>query len=268
MTDQPVSLRRDGSIATLTLDSPATRNAFTELPIVDAIVAHLQDVQSDKSIRTLIVTGAGSVFSSGGNIKHMRDRVGTFEGDAAQIAENYRRGIQRIPLAFQQLEVPVIAAVNGAAVGAGFDLTLMCDIRIASTNATFAESFVRVGIIPGDGGAWLLPRAVGWSRACEMAFTGEAIDAPTALHWGLVSQVVEPDRLLAAVRELALRIAANPPRVVRQTKRLMREAQRMDLASVLELSAALQGAAHRSHDHARALAFMLDRADKPEYTGD
>ncbi len=266
MTHATVRLEREGPLAILTLDSPATRNAFTEMAIVAALVAAIEEVQADTSVRALILTGAGPVFSSGGNVKHMRERTGTFEGDAAQVAENYRRGIQRVPLAFQRLEVPTICAVNGPAVGAGCDLTLMCDMRIASTQASFAESFVRVGIIPGDGGAWLLPRAVGWSRACEMAFTGEAIDAKTALDWGLVSRVVEPDALMDAARALAQRICVNPPRVVRQTKRLMREGQRMELASLLELSAALQGAAHQSKDHERAL--QARGGSQPEFQGD
>lgn len=268
MSDNFVRLECNGPIATLTLDSPATRNAFTELPIVDALVDTLQRVQADTTMRALILTGAGPVFSSGGNIKHMRERSGTFAGDAAQVAENYRRGIQRVPLALLGLDVPVIAAVNGPAVGAGFDLALMCDMRIASTQATFAESFVRVGIIPGDGGAWLLPRAIGWSRACEMAFTGEPIDARTALDWGLVSQVVEPGQLMATATQLAARIAANPPMVVRQTKRLMRQGQRMDLPALLDLSAALQGAAHQTRDHSRALEAMLGGKPPPEFQGD
>lgn len=104
--------------------------------------------------------------------------------------------------------MPTIAAVNGPAIGAGCDLALICDIRLAATNAVFAESFVKVGIIPGDGGAWLLPRAVGLSRACEMAFTGEPVDAQQALAWGLVSQLVEPEQLLDAALDLARRIAA------------------------------------------------------------
>ena len=120
----------------------------------------------------VILTGAGSAFSSGGNVKHMRDKTGMFGGSPAQLRNGYRRGIQRIPLAMMALEVPAIAAVNGPAIGAGCDLTCMCDMRIASERAVFAESFVKVGIIPGDGGAWLLPRAVGMARASEMAFTG------------------------------------------------------------------------------------------------
>jgi len=267
MSDTVIHYERDGAIATLTLNSPQTRNAFTEQHIVDALVAQLDAVQADDSVRALILTAAGPVFSSGGNIKHMRDKVGTFDGDAAQVAENYRRGIQRVPLAFQRLEVPVIAAVNGPAVGAGCDLALMCDMRIASRTASFAESFVRVGIIPGDGGAWLLPRAVGWARACEMAFTGDPVDAVTALQWGLVSQVVDADALLPTAQALAERVARNPPRILRQTKRLLRESQRLDLASVLELSAALQGAAHQSRDHGRALQAMFD-GSVPQFHGD
>ena len=123
------------------------------------------------------------------------------------IRHDYRRGIQRLTLALFNLEVPVIAAVNGHAIGAGLDLACMCDIRIASEKAKFAESFIKLGIIPGDGGAWLLPRIVGMSRAAELAFTGDMIDAQQALAWNLVSRVVPHDELMPAARELAGRIA-------------------------------------------------------------
>ncbi len=143
----------------------------------------MRDIRRDATVKVLIITAAGPIFSSGGNVKDMRrffDEALTPES----ICEEYRQGIQRIPLALHALDVPVIAAVNGPAIGAGLDLACMCDIRIAADSATFAESFVRVGIVPGDGGAWLLPRAVGMARACEMAFTGEAIDAAEALACG------------------------------------------------------------------------------------
>src|SRR5690606_13258657 len=179
---------------------------------------------------------------------------------------NYRDGIQRLPLAFQQLEVPVIAAVNGPAVGAGCDLACMCDIRIASQTARFAESFVRVGLVPGDGGAWLLPRVIGWPRATELALTGRMIDAAAALDWGLVTKVVEPDELMPAARALADEIAANPPRAVRLTKRLLREAQDASLGTVLNLSAALQAVVHETRDHEEAVDAFLERR-KPNFTG-
>ncbi len=137
----------------------------------------------------------------------------------------------------------------------------MCDIRIASETATFAESFVRVGIVPGDGGAWLLPRAVGMAEAAEMAFTGDAIDAREALVCGLVSRVVAPEALLDTARALAQRIAANPGAVMRMTKRLLREGQQASLESLLEMSAGYQSIAHKMADHREAvMAFVEKRA--------
>lgn len=265
--NEPVLYELNGNVATITLNRPETRNALTEMEVVDALIASLQRAQEDIAVRAIVLTGAGPAFSSGGNIKHMRDEVGTFSGNAAQIRENYRRGIQRIPRAFHELDVPCIAAVNGAAHGAGCDLALMCDIRIAAKSALFAESFAKVGIIPGDGGAWLLPRVVGLSRAAEMIFTGTPIDAQCALDWGLVSRVVPDAELLPVALELAQRIATNPPNILRMSKRLIREGQRMDLPSLLELSAAFQGIAHRTEDHREALAATFEKR-APRYSGE
>ncbi|MFP3553453.1 crotonase/enoyl-CoA hydratase family protein [Paraburkholderia sp. SIMBA_049] len=265
--NEPVRYELNAGVATITLNRPETRNALTEMEVVDALVASLERAQADIDVRAIVLTGAGPAFSSGGNIKHMRDEVGTFGGNSAQIRENYRRGIQRIPRAFHELDVPCIAAVNGPAHGAGCDLALMCDIRIAAQSALFAESFAKVGIIPGDGGAWLLPRVVGLSRAAEMIFTGTPIDAQCALDWGLVSRVVPDEQLLPAALELAQRIAGNPPNVLRMSKRLIREGQRMDLPSLLELSAAFQGIAHRTADHREAIAATFEKR-APRYTGE
>jgi enoyl-CoA hydratase/carnithine racemase len=139
----------------------------------------------------------------------------------------------------------------------------MCDIRIASETARFAESFVKLGIIPGDGGAWLLPRILGVSRAAELAFTGDTIDAQQALAWNLVSRVVPPEELLPAARELAGRITRHASHVVRLTKRLMREAMHSSLDSVLELSAVFQAVSHKTADHSEAVnAFLEKRAPK------
>lgn len=255
----PVRLEIDGAVAVLTLDQPESMNAITDEATVDALCDCFERVQRDVAVRALVITGAGRVFSSGGNIKHMRDRSGTFAGDTIGVRNGYRRGVQRIPRALYELEVPTIAAVNGPAVGAGLDLALMCDLRVASVKASFAESFVRVGIIPGDGGAWFLPRIVGWARAHEMALTGETIDTQTALDWGLVSRVVEPDQLLPTARSLADRIAVNPPHAVRLTKRLLREAQTLPLGPSLELAAAYQGALHQTEDHHEAVSAMLEK---------
>ena len=154
-----LTIERDGGILTATMNQPETRNALTGNTAVQEFVQLCDTVRKDASVKVLILTGAGPIFSSGGNVKDMK----RFFDDALTpdlIREEYRQGIQQIPNALYQLDVPVICAVNGPAIGAGLDLTCMCDIRIAAENATFAESFVRVGIVPGDGGAWLLPRAV------------------------------------------------------------------------------------------------------------
>ena len=257
-----LSIQRDGAILTLTMSQPETRNALTGNTAVDEFVQVCEDVRKDASVKVVILTAEGPIFSSGGNVKDMK----RFFDDALTpdlIREEYRQGIQRIPMALYHLDVPVICAVNGPAIGAGLDLTCMCDIRIASENATFAESFVRVGIVPGDGGAWLLPRAVGMARASEMAFTGEAIDAQQALAWGLVSRVVPHDDLLTEARALAAKIAANPGAVMRMTKRLLREGEHSSLASLLEISAGYQAIAHKTIDHREAVtAFIEKRAPR------
>lgn len=168
---------------------------------------------------------------------------------------------------FQALEVPVIAAVNGAAIGAGCDLACMCDIRIAAQSAKFAESFVKLGIIAGDGGAWLLPRIVGFSKATELALTGEMIDAEEALAIGLVSRVVPDAELMDSARRLAEKIAANPPHAVRMTKRLLREGQIADLKNSLEMAAAMQSLAHATRDNEEAIDAFIEKR-RPNFTGD
>jgi len=253
-----LSIEREGGIVTATMNQRETRNALTGNSAVQELVQLCDELRHDPRVKVLILTGAGPVFSSGGNVKDMQ----RFFDDAVtpdQICDEYRNGIQRVPLALAQLDVPVICAVNGPAVGAGMDLTCMCDIRIASENATFAESFVRVGIVPGDGGAWLLPRAVGMAKAAEMAFTGDAIDAREALACGLVSRVVPLQELLPTAMGLARRIAANPGAVMRMTKRLLREGQASSLASLLELSAGYQALAHKTADHREAVNAFIEK---------
>ena len=252
---------QDGPVVTLTFNMPETRNALTDHDLCDAIVAAMGRINDDQSVRVAIVTGAGKAFSSGGNLKHMKEKHGTFAGDAVSVKDGYRKGIQRVARAMWECEVPLIAAVNGPAYGAGCDTTCLCDIRIASTTATFAENFVNVGLISGDGGAWLLPRQVGLSRAAEMSFTADPVDAETALAWGLVSRVVAPEELLPEARRLAARIARNPPRQLRMAKRLLREGLNTRLDTVLELAAAYQGACHQTADHEEAVDALLEKRD-------
>ena len=185
----------------------------------------------------------------------------------ARTRRNYKSGIQRLPLAFAALEVPVIAAVNGPAIGAGLDLACMCDLRVAGESAKFAESFVKLGIIPGDGGAWLIQRIVGFSKAAELTLTGETIDAAEALRIGLVNQVVPDTDLMDAARKMAARIACNPSFAVRMAKRLIWDAQSMSISQVLEMSAAMQAVAHATKDNAEAVNAFLEKR-KPVFKGD
>lgn len=259
MTDDLVRYERKGHVAIVRLNKPETRNAISDLPMVEAILSVFEQVAGDTEARVAILTGEGPAFSSGGNIKALRDEITDSDKTSCEIEAFYRTGIQRIPLALYALDVPLIAAVNGPAIGAGCDLACMCDIRIASESATFAESFVRLGLIPGDGGAWFLPRAVGMSKACEMTFTGEALSAREALACGLVSRVVPDRELMAAAESLAERIAANPPNAVRLAKRLLREGARVSLAALLEMSASAQALAQRTRDHREAMAAAFER---------
>ncbi|MCC6008975.1 MAG: crotonase/enoyl-CoA hydratase family protein [Rhodobacteraceae bacterium] len=260
-----VLYEQTGGVVTLTLNEPETLNAVS-----DGIIAGLVDaatrINADLSVGCVIVTGAGRAFSSGGNVKQMRDRQGLFAGNPAQIRRAYLHGIQRIPLALYDIEAPTIAAVNGHAVGAGCDISLMCDIRIASDAAVFAESFLRVGLVSGDGGAWFLPRIVGMSRACEMTFTGDFIDAATAAGYGLVSRVVAPEVLMDEVMALASRIAAQPPHSLRMTKRLMRESQRVELDTALELASAMQAIVQHTDDQQEAVNALLEKRP-PRFDG-
>ncbi|GLQ32669.1 crotonase/enoyl-CoA hydratase family protein [Litoribrevibacter albus] len=252
-------ISQDGGVVTARLNLPELRNPISEPEMIEAIESLCESINQDPTVSVLILTGEGKGFSSGGNVQHMKEKSGMFAGDPNELAENYRQGIQRIPKAIFALDVPVIAAVNGAAVGAGCDLAMMADIRIASARACFAESFVKLGIIPGDGGAWFLPKVVGYARAAEMAFTGDMISAEQALAWGMVSKVVEHDDLMDEALVLAKRIASNPPQAVRETKKLMRLARAASLDELLDESARVQSHLHQTEDHIEAVNAFLEK---------
>lgn len=244
----------NGAIQTWTINLPDVGNAITGKDFIAAFENAVDDANADTEIRVVILTGDGKIFSSGGNVKEMADQAGMFGLGALDQRYAYIDGIQRIPRALGRLEVPLIAAVNGAAIGAGCDLAMMCDIRIASERASFAESFVQLGLIPGDGGTWFLQRAIGYERAAEMTFTGDRVDAATALEWGLVSRVVPHDDLLTQAGELAERIAKNPAQALRMAKRLLQESRTGSLESTLGMAAAMQPLAHRDPEHERRIA--------------
>ena len=259
-------IERRGGVVVARMNRPATRNALSEPQQMQEFVDLCAALRRDRDAKVLVLTGNGPAFCAGGNVKDMRSRGGIFAGNPFELRNSYRDGIQRIPLALYELDLPVIAAVNGAAIGAGLDLACMCDIRIAADTAVFAESFVKLGIVPGDGGAWLLPRVIGLPKASLMAFTGDSIDAAKALDWGLIAQAVPAAALDTEALALADRIAANPAHALRLTKRLLREGQHMRLDSLLELSAAYQALAHHTDDHGEAVEAFLDKRPA-RYTG-
>ena len=253
-----IDLQTSNGVAVMTLNSPQTRNVLGFGEQSREIEAACARIAADRGIRAVVLTGAGKAFSAGGDIKNMVARLADEGLEPIDDRYYYKEGIHRIPRALYELEVPTIAAVNGPAIGAGLDLACMCDMRIAAQSATFAESFVKLGIIPGDGGAFLLQRIVGISKAAEMTFTGDAIDAAQALACGLVSQVVPDEKLLEVAMDKAQRIARNPPHALRMAKRLLRESQHLRLESVLELSSAFQALAHSSSDHRERVTRAVD----------
>ncbi|OGA23245.1 MAG: enoyl-CoA hydratase [Betaproteobacteria bacterium RIFCSPLOWO2_02_FULL_67_26] len=251
------ALELEGRVALLTLKRDDKRNALTGTALVDDICATLEWVNATAEVSALILTGAGSAFSAGGDIKTMRSRA--MASTAAEMERYYRHGIQRIPRAMKAVEVPVIAAVNGPAIGAGFDLANMCDIRIGSTNAQFGETFVNLGLMSGDGGAWFLQRVVGVQRAAELTFTGRIVKAEEARALGILLEVTEPERLLPRAREIGAQIAAKPPLAVRYAKRTLRLAQFQSVDEHLEACASFQGALQKTDDHLEAVTAFIEK---------
>ena len=212
------------------------------------------------------MTGAGRAFSAGGDLKAMKARADLFEGSGAAIRERYRRVVHRIVRSLYGLEVPLIAAVNGPAMGLGCDIAGLGDIRIASDRASFGVPFMKLGIIPGDGGSWLLPKNVGYVRAAEMLFTARAIDAATADQWGLVNRVVPHETLMDEAMITAAQVAAQPPQALRMAKSLLRQGRDMNFDQMLELSAAMQALAHLTEDHIEGVTAVLEKRPG-EFTG-
>ncbi len=255
----PLDIASSGPTQVWTINMPHVGNAITGNDFLAAVDAAVDNANADIAIRAVILTGAGKIFSAGGNVKEMADREGMFALDALDQRRAYVDGIQRVPRALSRLEVPLIGAVNGAAIGAGCDLAMMCDLRIASERASFAESFVQLGLIPGDGGTWFLQRAIGYERAAEMTLTGDRIDAATALDWGSVSRVVPHDDLLTQAHALAERIVKNPAHALRMAKRLLQESRTGSLDSTLGMAAAMQPLAHHDPEHRQRIAQWKSR---------
>jgi enoyl-CoA hydratase/carnithine racemase len=254
-----LTLEKRGHVALLTLNRPESLNALGAPGDGDAVAATCEAVNADNDIRCVVLTGAGRAFSAGGDVKAMKAREGAFAGTGVTIRDGYRRNIHRIVRSIYGLEVPSIAAVNGAAIGLGCDVACMTDIRICAENSRFGVTFLKLGLIPGDGGAWLLPRTIGMSRAAELLFTGDVIDAATAAAWGLVSRVVPAESLVDEAMALAERIAVQPPHALRLAKALLRQGQTASYDTLMEMSAAAQAISHLTEDHMEGVDAILEK---------
>ena len=261
------SYEKTGRIAVVTMNRPEARNAIGTLEDCQDLANAFLRAHDDPEVSAVILTGAGKAFCSGGDLKAIRERTGIGpQSKPDRTRANYRRGVQQIIRTLADVEVATIAAINGPAIGLGLDIAILCDMRIAAASAKLASSFVKVGIIPGDGGAWILTQAIGPSRAAEMILTGDTIDAEEAARIGLVNKTAPDDQLMVEATKLAERVAVNPPRTIRLAKRLLRESQHGRLADVMELSSAFQALAHETADHKEAVdAFSEKRA--PKFTG-
>jgi enoyl-CoA hydratase/carnithine racemase len=254
-----LTLEKRGHVAILTLNRPDNMNALGAPGDGDVVQAVCEEVNGDMDVRCVVLTGAGRAFSAGGDVKAMKAREGAFGGNGVAIRDGYRRNIHRIVKSIYGLDVPSIAAVNGAAIGLGCDVACMTDIRIAADTARFGVTFLKLGLIPGDGGAWLLPRTIGMSRAAEMLFTGDVVDAQTAAQWGLVSRVVPAADLMTEAMALAEKIAAQPPHALRLAKSLLRHGQTASYDTLMEMSAAAQAISHLTEDHMEGVDALLEK---------
>lgn len=253
MKYKTIKFNKKDKIATITLNDPATRNAITDPTILNEVKAALRSIEHDQDVSVCILTGEGKGFSSGGNVKDMLNRENMFSGGGLELQNNYRSGIHSLSKLMYSFEIPMIAAVNGAAAGAGADLALLCDLRIGSENATFASSFINLAVIPGDGAAWLLRKTVGAQRAAEMVLTGRTVDANEALEMGMLLKVVKPEELMAAALELAKEIASKSRETLIITKRLLKSTDSLSYEDHLNLCSANQGMLHQAPAHDEAM---------------
>lgn len=270
--NEHLAVERRDRVLVAALNNPDHLNAFT-YGMIGGLISALEQARADDDIRAVVITGRGRAFCTGGDLRAMATGRGFLGGDPPAghgegplaAKEQLWDFIQRVPLMIRELEKPVIAAVNGAAVGAGCDLALMCDLRLASEGASFGGGYVKVGLVPGDGGAYFLPRLIGLPRALEFLLTGDLIDAREAERIGLINRVVAGDVVKAAV-ELAARIAASPVQAVRMIKRLVYQSLEVDLRTALDLASSHMAVVMQAEDHREGVAALLEKR-RPVFRG-
>jgi len=247
-------------VRTITLNRPQALNAFNET-LKDELIDALKAAARDKSVRCLVVTGAGRAFCAGQDLKDRTDGAGP-----GSFSDSLRDKYNPMIMTIRTMEKPVIAAVNGVAAGAGCSLALACDLRVVADKATFIQAFVKIGLVPDSGATFLLPRLVGMGKAFELAVTGDPLDAGTALTLGLANSVVPSEALLTATMDLANRLAQAPTRAIGLTKRAMNRALLVDLESALDYEADMQEIAGRSPDFAEGVSAFMEKR-QPRFTG-
>lgn len=251
----------EGGVATILLNRPERKNAFT-LEMVNQWAEMLQEAVHDDNVRAVVVTGAGDAFCAGVDISEL----GEVESSPLARRRMLTRTIHRVALALEDLDKPVVAAIRGAAVGAGLDMALMCDIRLVSTSARLSAGYVRVGLIPGDGGCLWLPRLVGVGRALELLLTGDFVDGPEAERIGIANHCYSDEELLLRTYDLAGRLAAMPPVAVELIKRSTYQSLHMDVRTHLGMMASHMAVVQSTQDSSEAMAAFQERR-KPRFSG-
>jgi enoyl-CoA hydratase/carnithine racemase len=249
------------NIAFITLNRPEAKNAFSP-EMINLWRQYLEISKADDSVRIIIISGQGDTFCSGGDIRDMAE--GKLKSwDMKRFLWD---GVHRIVLTLEDLDKPVIAAINGAAMGAGLDMALMCDLRVASEKAKLAESYITMGLVAGDGGAYFLPRIAGMPKALELLLTGDVISAEEALKIGIVNLVVPHERLMQETVKLAKKIAEKPPLAVRMMKRAIYQGQTSNLRTHLDYISSQLALLSETGDHGEAARAFLEKR-KPDFTG-
>lgn len=242
----------------VSLNNPDQMNAIT-ISMIESLVAVLKHADFDRNIRVIVLTGSGVSFCAGGDIKAMEEKTGMFAGESNELRMRYMHGIQQIPRCLEDISTPTIAMVNGAAIGAGCDLAMMCDLRVGCNSTKFAETFTRMGLVPGDGGTFFLQRVVGYSKAMQMFLTAETHCGKQALDYGLLNNLYEDSALVSETLKLADRIAGLAPIAQSMTKKAMKISYLHDLHTSLDTLATFQGLAQRTADHFEALSAFREK---------